>query len=650
MCGIAGIVGGRATARAAIERMLDTLRHRGPDDGAVQLGRGAALGHRRLSIIDLEGGRQPIGNEDGTKWIICNGEIYNYRGLMAELKAKGHRFATESDTEVVLHLYEELGEACLDRLRGMFAFAIWDDTAGRLFMARDHLGQKPLFYMQRGSELAFASEIKALLTLLPGAPSPNLDALHQYLALRIIAAPLTMFEGVSKLPPGHWLSYSQAQGIKVRGYWGIDYEPKHQGNEKELLAALEHEMIEAVRLHMVSDVPVGAFLSGGLDSTLVVAMARSHASAGPMPTFTLGLPLRDRDEAPAARLVAERYGTDHHEEVLVPSLIGNLATLVHHLDEPSDPLSVCSYLVAKTARRHVKVVLGGDGGDELFGGYDRYYGNLYASYYAALPAGLRRLVGAWLLPLVPDRGWYKSKGHQLRWLHLASSLEGGERYARSLGYFYVRRELTGGLFGPALAASLANFDPYAAIREAYDQTNAVHPIDRMLHADSRLRLPDHPVMIVDRTSMAHGLEARAPFMDHKLAEFAARLPVSLKVRHRTLRYAQRRLCERYLPPELLARKKQGFSSSLPYLLEGDYRQLQDRLLAASWLARDGFLVDRGVQRLLVEHGSGRADHGNRLWLLINAEAWYRMKICGQSAAEITGTIAGDTPVGSAQAA
>jgi asparagine synthase (glutamine-hydrolysing) len=288
MCGIAGIVGGRASGRAAVGRMLDTLRHRGPDGEAVHAARGATLGHRRLSIIDLEGGRQPIGNEDGTKWIVCNGEIYNYRELAAGLRARGHRFTTESDTEVVLHLYEELGDACLDRLRGMFAFAIWDDVAGTLFMARDHLGQKPLFYLRRGSEFAFASEIKALLTLLPGAPAPNLDALHQYLALRVVAPPLTMFEGVSKLPPAHCLTYSPGQGVRIRRYWDLDYEPKHAGGEAELLEELERRLVEAVRLHLVSDVPLGAFLSGGLDSTLVVALARAHAAAGdPMPTFAL---------------------------------------------------------------------------------------------------------------------------------------------------------------------------------------------------------------------------------------------------------------------------------------------------------------------------------------------------------------------------
>ena len=318
----------------------------------------------------------------------------------------------------------------------------------------------------------------------------------------------------------------------------------------------------------------------------------------------------------------------------MPSLVEHLPALVHHLDEPSDPLSVCSYLVSRTASRRVRVVLGGDGGDELFGGYDRYYGNLYAGYYAAL----RRAAVTPLLRFVPDGGWYKSRGHQLKWLHRASFLAGGERYAQGLGYFYVRRDLRDRLFGPAMAATAANFDTYAAIREAYEEARAEHPVDRMLYADSRIRLPDHPVMIMDRTSMAHGLEARAPFMDHEVAEFAARLPTRLKVRWRTLRYAQRRLCKRYLPREGLERKKQGFSSALPYLLRDEYGQLRDRLLADSWLARDGLLDGGGVQGLLAEHAAGRADHGNRLWLLVNAEAWYRMKIRGQSADELARTL------------
>ena len=330
-----------------------------------------------------------------------------------------------------------------------------------------------------------------------------------------------MFRGISKLPPAHCLSFSVREGLKIRRYWDLSYEPKLKGSEDELLEALEQQLIESVRLHMVSDVPVGAFLSGGLDSTLVVAMTMKHAAKEPLPTFTIGLPYGEYDEAPAARLVAERYGTRHHEQRMVPSLVEHLPELVYFLDEPSDPLSVCSWLVSRMARREVKVVLGGDGGDELFGGYDRYYGNLYAGYYAMLPPAVRRGVISPILSLIPDGDWYKSKGHQAKWLHRASFLSGGERYARTLGYFYFPPEQQAGLFGPELRSNAGSFDPYAAIRDAYEDAPADHPVDRMLYADSRIRLPDHPVMIQDRMSMAHGLEARSPFMDHKVAEFCA---------------------------------------------------------------------------------------------------------------------------------
>ena len=643
MCGIAGIVGGRCADPEAIGRMLHALRHRGPDDTDVHAARGATLGQRRLSIIDLAGGRQPIGNEDGTRWIVCNGEIYNYRELMAELEAKGHRFSTRSDSEVILHLYEELGEACLDRLRGMFAFAIWDEGEQRLFAARDHLGQKPFYYRQDGGELAFASEIKGLLPLLPGGPEVEPAALHQYLSLRIVAPPFSMFRGIQKLPPAYCLSFSARDGLKVRRYWDLSYEPKHKGSEEELIDALEQRLIEAVRLHTVSDVPVGAFLSGGLDSTLVAAMLMKHAAPGPVPTFTIGVPYGDYDEAPYARMVAERYGTAHHEETVVPSLTANLPDLVYFLDEPSDPLSVCTYLVSRMARRHVKVVLGGDGGDELFGGYDRYYGNLYAGYYALLPPAVRRGVISPLLGLIPDGDWYKSKSHQVKWLHRASFLTGGERYAQTLGYFYFPPERRDGLYGPELRRAAASFDAYAPIAEAYERAPADHPVDRMLYADSQIRLPDHSVMILDRTSMAHGLEARSPFMDHKVAEFCAGLPTELKVRWRTLRYLQHRLAERYLPPEVLARKKQGFSSALPYLLKDEYRRLFRCFLERAELARDGFLEQAGIDRLLQQQAAGRADNGNRLWLLLNAEAWYRMHIRGEGREAMAERIAAQAP-------
>jgi asparagine synthase (glutamine-hydrolysing) len=632
MCGIAGLAGPmtRSYGRQGLAQMLRALRHRGPDDEGIYEAAEALIGQRRLSIIDLASGRQPIGNEDGTKWIVCNGEIYNYQELRAELVAAGHRFATHSDTEVILHLYEDLGERCLDRLRGMFAFAIWDEEKRALFAARDHLGQKPFYFVHRGQQLAFASEIKALLAWDPSLGAMDLGALDQYLTLRIIAPPRSMFREIRKLAPAHALRFSAERGVQTWRYWNLDYEPKLEGSEDDLVDELEARLVECLRLHMVSDVPVGAFMSGGLDSTLIVAMLMKHVAQEPIRTFSMGLPYGQFDEAPYARMVANRYGTRHHEKVVRPSLIDTLPKVVWHLDEPSDPLSVCAYAIAQMASEHVKVVLGGDGGDELFGGYDRYYGNHYANRYAQLPYAVRRFLIGPILERIPDGGWYKSRSHQLKWLQYLSFFDGGKRYARSLGYFYFGPERKQMLYGEAMWDASTSFDADTSIVAEYEAAQAVHDLDRMLYADSQVRLPDHPVMILDRMTMAHGLEARSPFMDHELAEFAAKLPTRLKIRGRSLRYIQARLAKRYLPKEVLRRRKQGFSSALPYMLRDEYHVLYKLFLEHSLLSQAGIVNQGEVNNLLKEHEGGRVDHGNRLWLLLNSEVWYRMFVEGHS--------------------
>lgn len=639
MCGIAGIIGPSAGNPQNIQSMLNALMHRGPDDEGVYRGDGVVLGQRRLSIIDLSGGHQPIPNEDGSAWIICNGEIYNYKELRDRLINQGHKFSTHSDSEIVLHLYEEMGERCVEQLRGMFAFAIWDAKKSRLFAARDRLGQKPFYFARLKDGIAFASEIKALLALDPALAVLDPQALDQYLTLRIIAPPRSMFEGIQKLPPAHTLSYDQKAGLVIKRYWNLDYEPKSAASDDDLVDELEQLLIETLRLHMVSDVPVGAFMSGGLDSTLLVAMTQKHVASEPLQTFTIGLPYAQFDESPAARMVAERYGTRHTEAIVTPSLTQMLPQLVHYLDEPSDPLSICTFMISRIARQHVKVVLGGDGGDELFGGYDRYYGNRYASYYALLPEPIRKYVIGPAIGLVPDGGWYKSKGHQIKWLHQMSFMGGSARYAHSLGYFYFGPAWRSRLYGPRLREAVAGFDPEASIREPFDSAKASDIVDRMLYADSCVRLPDHPVMILDRMTMANSLEARAPFMDHILAEFAARLPARMKVRGRSLRYIQYRLAERYVPKEVLNRPKQGFSSALPYMLKDEYRRLFDLFLRDSRLAQEELLQQGAIDALLAEHQAGKADHGNRLWLLLNSECWYRMRIDGESVSNLETLIA-----------
>jgi asparagine synthase (glutamine-hydrolysing) len=629
MCGIAGIVGTLDPQGSDIAAMLQALAHRGPDGEGIFNDGLAALGHRRLSIIDLEGGRQPLRNAEGTIWLVCNGEIYNYVELRGQLEARGHRFVTHSDSEVIIGLYEAYGDRLLEHLRGMFSFALWDSRKQRLLAARDHLGQKPFFYIAQPNRFAFGSEIKALLALDPTLRQLNLAALDQYLALRIIAPPLTMFRGVHKLPPGNMLVLERGAQPVVRPYWDLQFMPKIETSEERLIDELDERIVESLRLHMVSDVPVGAFLSGGLDSSLLVAMLVKRLGVKDLPTFTIGLPYKQFNEAPHALNVATRYHTQHHELTIRPSLKEILPDLVWHLDEPSDPLSLCAYQVARFARKSVKVVIGGDGGDELFGGYDRYYGNLYAGYYSKVPQILRRQVLGPALTLIPGAGWYKSMGHQLRWLHRLSFLEGSERYAASLAYFYFDTDRRKTIFTEASHAALAGADAERALRAPYEALAGGDAVDRMLYADSKIRLPDHPVMISDRMTMAHGLEARSPFMDHRLAEFAARLPSTLKVRGRRLRYIQRKLAARYLPPEILSRSKQGFSSALPYILKDEYREFHVRYLQDSELVRAGILARAPIQTLLQEHASGRIDHGNRLWLLINSEIWYRMMILGQ---------------------
>ena len=638
MCGIAGLAGEFRDGSASVRRMMDALSHRGPDDHGIYEGSGATLGHRRLSIIDLGGGHQPIVDRTNGLCIVFNGEIYNYRALRKELLDEGTELSTDSDTEVILRLYQSRGERLLESLRGMFAFTIWDEKKQQLFAARDHLGQKPFYYHADNHKFAFSSEIKGLLAYDPSLRELDHQALDQYFTLRVIASPFSMFRRIRKLPPAHFLTFSIKSGLRIQPYWTLEFEPKNNRSEEDILDGLEERLIEAMRLHVVSDVPVGAFVSGGLDSTLVTAILMKHVAKSPIPTFTLGLPHENYNEAPLARLVAEKYGTQHYERIEVPSLTKHLPTLIHHLDEPSDPLSICVYLVAEMASQHVKVVLGGDGGDELFGGYDRYYGNLYAGHYAKLPRSIRSHLVEPALRLIPEGNWYKSKAHQLKWLHRLSFSTGGARYAKSLSYFYFEGAAKEFLYGPALKQSLGHFDAETLIANAYDAAHAVAPVDRMLSADSQIRMPDHPVMISDRMTMAHGLEARSPFMDHTVAEYMAQVPVRYKVRGRKLRYLQKRLAERYLPAELLRFPKQGFSSALPYLLRDEYTQLFSVFLEQPMLVQAGLVNAEAVKLLLEEHLGQKSDHGNRLWLLLNAEVWFRMLIEGQSRDHIADAI------------
>jgi asparagine synthase (glutamine-hydrolysing) len=632
MCGIVGMVGPGAGAEAELARMCDAIRHRGPDDWGTFAEEGVGLGMRRLSIIDLAGGHQPIANEDGSVQLILNGEIYNHEALRRELVARGHSFRTRTDTEVLVHLYEDEGERMLQRLRGMFAFALWDRRRRRLFVARDHFGQKPLFYTERAGRLTFASEIKALLAADPSLATLSPFALDQYLTLRFVQPPDTFFERIRALPPAHFLVHEDGT-TRIERYWDLPYGPKWTYSEAETLERIDELLAETVALHLTSDVPVGAFLSGGLDSTLIASYA-ARVLGPELRTFSMGIPYRDLNELPAAAAVARRYGTRHFAEEVTPSVGADLPRLIAALDEPADPLSICLLHLARMTAREVKVVLGGDGGDELFGGYDRYAAERWLDAYRAVPAVVRDLVANQVLRRLPDQFTFKSFTHKLRWVDLMARKTGGARYAESLQYFWFNEARRAELYTPEFRARLDGRRPEACLLDLYSAKHADDPVDRMMYVDVMSRLPGQSLMILDRATMAYGLESRSPFLDPRFAEFMARVPVRLKVRGRRLRYLERRLGERHLPAEVLQRKKQGFASPLMYIMDDEVRTLAPALLLGSELVRDGYLEGAAVRGLVDEHLARRRDHGNRIWLLLSAEVWYRRYIGGRSTADL----------------
>jgi len=631
MCGICGIWNPAGVDGDLLMRMNDTLSHRGPDDAGVEPLGETGLAARRLSIIDVEHGHQPVANEDRSAWIAFNGEIYNYRELRKGLLRRGHRFRTESDTEVVLHLYEEQGLEVVQQLRGMFAFAIWDLRKRRLMLARDHFGQKPLFYAQEAGRFLFGSEIKAILAAMPQTPEPDLGSLDDYLTLRFVPSPSTMFTGIRKLPPGHYLTLDVAEEpqLDVQRYWQLSYEPKQKLSDDDAIDQVREQLIETVKYHLVSDVPVGAFLSGGMDSSLLVAMM-SEITGEPVRTFSIGVKEEEFNELEFAREVAEHCGAKATEEVVWPDLVRLLPRIVRHIEEPSDPIAACMHHSSALAARHLKVVLTGDGGDEMFAGFDRYYGYRWVGLYAALPAPLRRGLLGPLLKLLPDSAGYKNTTQKARWLHDLSFHRGGRRYAEATAFFRFGAGEKQGLYGPSAAERLVGRDATRCIVAAFEEAQANDDLDRMLYTDIVTRMTEHSLMLTDRMAMSQGLEGRSPFLDHKLAESVATLPVNLKIRGKQLKYVMRRLAEPYLPESILRRPKQGFMFPLAYWMKGPLLPVLQELVQNSHVVESGIFRREMLERLLQEHLAGRADHHVRLWMILNVEIWYRMFVNGES--------------------
>jgi asparagine synthase (glutamine-hydrolysing) len=616
MCGICGAAASEREGRPdpqAIARMSSRLRHRGPDsDGRFERGP-VALAARRLSIIDLEHGEQPIANEDGSVVVVQNGEIYNYRELKRELERAGHRFATDCDTEVLVHAYEEHGDSFLERLRGMFAIALWDERRRRLLLARDRFGIKPLYYSAEGGGLLFASELKAMLEHPGFSRQTDPRAIVAYLAFNSIPAPLTIFAAARKLPPGHLLAWREGE-VEVRRFARPRPAPAaevRRGPEAALAEELREEIRDSVRAHLVADVPVGVLLSGGVDSGALTALAAAE-SGERLKTFSIGFEESGFDELSRARLVAERYGTDHHELIVRPDAVQLLPKLVEAFDEPfGDSSAVPTYLVSELAAGEVKVALSGEGGDELFGGYYTYVADLLAPRLGRLAALSAPLVEA--LPSSDARVGFDYKAK--RFVRAAALADPLERH-------HAWKEI----FSPGARASLLDgrataWDPLDLYRERYAETAGAEPLARLQDVDLGIYLPDDLLVKTDRLSMAHSLELRVPFLDSEVAGFAAALPTAMKVRGTAKKRLLRRAVAPLLPKEVVRGRKQGFSIPLAAWLRGPLQPFAREVLSPANLSRQGYLDPAVVGGLLDRHCAGREDLSRQLWGLMSLTLW-----------------------------
>jgi asparagine synthase (glutamine-hydrolysing) len=621
MCGIAGVFNfkdDRPADAALVESMTDVLTHRGPDDRGFYFSGPLGLGMRRLSIIDLEGGGQPIGNEDGSVQIVFNGAIYNHRALRRDLEARGHRFRTRSDTEAIVHGYEEFGPEVVQRLNGMFAFALWDASLRRLFVARDRLGIKPFYYAETASGVVFASELKGILE----APDVDTDldpvALQQYLAWEYIPSPGTPFRSVRKLLPSTRLLVDR-NGLKSQTYWQLSAGAPI-GSLAEAEEGLRWHLQRSVRLRLEADVPVGAFLSGGLDSSILVATLASMREQPPH-TFSIGFAEDDFNEVRYARAVAERFGTRHEEEILRPNCLDLIEEVAGFLDEPfADNSIIPTYLVSRLARRSVKVALSGDGADELFGGYDRYKADRIAASYSRLPSVARSAIARWLGD-APDRrpskrGTLRTRLRNLgNALVLPAQLEHARWMVRSTAPLQLGF-LRSAVDPPEDGAWMA---PWS---DAFRQSPFGSGLARQLAVDVRTYLLDDILFKTDRASMAASLEARVPYLDHELVEYAFRIPDRWKLRRLVGKWILRRAFSGRVPPEVLRRRKSGFSIPIASWLRGDLRDLAGDLLAPDRLGQQGIFAVGMVGALLQAHSRGQADHSRTLWALVMFQLWF----------------------------
>ena len=638
MCGICGIASldGERVDPEVLSAMNETLFHRGPDSGGTYVDGNVGLAARRLAIIDLAGGDQPISNEDGTIWVVQNGEIYNYRQLRAELERRGHRLSTHSDTEVLVHLYEEHGPRFVERLRGMFAIALWDSRERRLMLARDRFGIKPLYYRLTRNSLSFGSELKALLRQPGFSRELDLDALDAFLAFSFVPAPMTIFQEARKLPPGSLLVWDEDHGhagVRVEQYAAprpVPADELRSENEDVLAEELRDRLRDSVRAHLIADVPVGVLLSGGLDSSTLAALAAEESSER-VSTFTIGFEERQFDERAPARLIAQRYDTDHHELVLRPDAAELLPELATAFDEPfADASAIPTYLVSKLAREHVKVALSGEGGDELFGGYNYYVGHAVARRLRWAAAAARPLV-----ELLPSSS---SKASSLDWQ--------AKQFVRGAGLPTLERHygwkttFTDEARRALLDADRREFsDPLALLRDRYAGSERAEELARLMDLDLAIFLVDDMLVKTDRASMANSLEARVPILDPVVAELALALPRRMKVRRFEKKRILRRAAAPLLPEEILRGEKRGFSIPLAAWLRGELEPLARDVLSADNMRRMEVFRPEAGMRLLDEHVSGKVDRSRKLWALLVFALWWDRYAEGTSELPVASAVA-----------
>jgi asparagine synthase (glutamine-hydrolysing) len=623
MCGIAGIIAFKGVVdETVLRRMTDALVHRGPDDSGIFLNsqKTAGLGHRRLSIIDLSSaGHQPMANEDGTLHLVFNGEIYNYHELRGDLLARGHQFRSHTDSETVLHGYEEYGEQILTKLRGMFAFAIWDEKTKQLFCATDRLGKKPLKYYFNDDHLIFASELKAIFADARVPRTLDPAAIHHYLTLQSVPHPMTGFLGIRKLPPAHFMIVRNGT-VRIKRYWKLSYLEKDSLPFDDWRERVLHKLEEAVKIRMISDVPLGAFLSGGVDSSLVVAMMARHSSK-PVRTFSIGFGEQTHNELPKARIIADLFKTDHTEFMVTPNALDLFEKLVYHYEEPyADSSALPTYYVSHSTRQHVTVALSGDGGDECFAGYPWYAVQKMAAQLDRIPRRLRAAMFHGLAaPLIRIRTSTSARRAGIAAATLAEPA--GARYARFFTTSFFEEEEKRKMYTSDFLRVVASHRTPDLIASVYNAANATEPVDRAMATDFDANLPYTLLPKADIASSMNSLETRSPFLDHELVELAARMPASMKMRGYRLKSFLRDVASVLLPKEIVTARKQGFMVPLGAWFRGPLQKFAEDRLLSRHARIHAIVAETVLQKLLKDHSRGSIDHGSRIWCLCTLEQW-----------------------------